>query len=90
MRHTVPFLLCIVLFLPHFSAAEERTITSLGRLEPENGVVNLAGPSGGGCAAHLFFGSHHVAEMLEAEGCIIATWLPAMATRGCKNRCQCS
>ena len=32
-----------------FSAvAEERAISSLGRLEPENGVVQLAGPSGGG------------------------------------------
>jgi HlyD family secretion protein len=28
--------------------AEERVISSLGRLEPENGVVQLAGPSGGG------------------------------------------
>jgi HlyD family secretion protein len=30
------------------AAAEDRVISSLGRLEPENGVVKLAGPSGGG------------------------------------------
>jgi HlyD family secretion protein len=30
------------------ATAEERVISSLGRLEPENGVVQLAGPSGGG------------------------------------------
>jgi HlyD family secretion protein len=30
------------------TVAEERVISSLGRLEPENGVVQLAGPSGGG------------------------------------------
>jgi len=30
------------------TVAEERVVSSLGRLEPENGVVQLAGPSGGG------------------------------------------
>ena len=30
------------------AVAEQRVISSLGRLEPENGVVQLAGPSGGG------------------------------------------
>jgi HlyD family secretion protein len=30
------------------AVAQERVISSLGRLEPENGVVQLAGPSGGG------------------------------------------
>ncbi|MBV1906102.1 MAG: efflux RND transporter periplasmic adaptor subunit [Pseudomonadales bacterium] len=30
------------------TVAEERLVSSLGRLEPENGVVQLAGPSGGG------------------------------------------
>lgn len=30
------------------AVAEDRVISSLGRLEPENGVVQLAGPSGGG------------------------------------------
>lgn len=39
-------LLCV---LPSLAAmADDRTISSLGRLEPENGVVKLAGPSGGG------------------------------------------
>ncbi len=37
---TMAFSLCAV--------AEERVVSSLGRLEPENGVVQLAGPSGGG------------------------------------------
>lgn len=39
-------LLCLLLALP--VGANERVISSLGRLEPENGVVELAGPSGGG------------------------------------------
>jgi HlyD family secretion protein len=30
------------------AVAQERVVSSLGRLEPENGVVKLAGPSGGG------------------------------------------
>ena len=30
------------------AVADERAISSLGRLEPENGVIQLAGPSGGG------------------------------------------
>jgi HlyD family secretion protein len=33
------------------AVAEPRVISSLGRLEPENGVVQLAGPSGGGLVA---------------------------------------
>jgi hypothetical protein len=28
--------------------AQDRVVSSLGRLEPEDGVVRLAGPSGGG------------------------------------------
>ncbi|MEJ2322814.1 MAG: efflux RND transporter periplasmic adaptor subunit [Gammaproteobacteria bacterium] len=42
-------LLPIITIVFSFSAlAEERVVSSLGRLEPENGVVQLAGPSGGG------------------------------------------
>ncbi|MEJ2172518.1 MAG: hypothetical protein P8X59_06990 [Woeseiaceae bacterium] len=42
-------LIAVVAFLISQSAvAEQRVISSLGRLEPENGVVQLAGPSGGG------------------------------------------
>lgn len=37
---------CVVLVAP--AMAEDRVISSLGRLEPENGVVQLAGPSGSG------------------------------------------
>ena len=33
--------------------AQERVVSSLGRLEPENGVVQLAGPSGGGLEIRL-------------------------------------
>jgi HlyD family secretion protein len=45
-RITLSWLLCLLLALP--ATAEERVISSLGRLEPENGVVRLAGPSGSG------------------------------------------
>ena len=41
-------MLCFGLALSLCALAEERVISSLGRLEPENGVVQLAGPSGGG------------------------------------------
>ena len=46
-----PGLKLIPLFSLVFSlcaAAQDRVVSSLGRLEPENGVVRLAGPSGGG------------------------------------------
>ena len=45
-RITLTPVLFLLIALP--AAAEERVISSLGRLEPENGVVQLAGPSGGG------------------------------------------
>lgn len=54
-------LLGISLLLPLAAIAEQRTITSLGRLEPENGVVHLAGPSGGG-ASGVVIKSLQVAE----------------------------
>ena len=38
----------IGLFVSLGVSAQERVVSSLGRLEPENGVVQLAGPSGGG------------------------------------------
>lgn len=40
--------LLIQLCIPLSIADGKRTISSLGRLEPKNGVVQLAGPSGGG------------------------------------------
>lgn len=47
--HTGPKLLVVLALLVLQNAlAEPRVISSLGRLEPENGVVQLAGPSGGG------------------------------------------
>jgi len=48
MSRTCSLILSIALLLPLHAMAEQRTITCLGRLEPANGVVNLAGPSGGG------------------------------------------
>jgi HlyD family secretion protein len=45
-RITLTPVLCLLIALP--AAADERVISSLGRLEPENGVVELAGPSGSG------------------------------------------
>ena len=45
-RITLTPALFLLIALP--AAAEERVISSLGRLEPENGVVELAGPSGSG------------------------------------------
>lgn len=38
----------VAVSIPILANAQERVISSLGRLEPENGVVQLAGPSGGG------------------------------------------
>ena len=48
MRPSLRLIPVFVLALSYCAAAEERVISSLGRLEPENGVVQLAGPSGGG------------------------------------------
>ena len=48
MRTTLKIIPLSCLVLSLCAAAEQRVISSLGRLEPENGVVQLAGPSGGG------------------------------------------
>lgn len=48
MGQRLAYFLWLAVLLAPFAAAEERAISSLGRLEPENGVVQLAGPSGGG------------------------------------------
>lgn len=46
---TAAKLLVILAFLAaQIAFAQQRAVSSLGRLEPENGVVQLAGPSGGG------------------------------------------
>lgn len=47
MRRNHCLTLCIALFLSFAANAQQRAISSLGRLEPANGVVQLAGPSGG-------------------------------------------
>jgi HlyD family secretion protein len=44
------------------AVADERAISSLGRLEPENGVVQLAGPSGGGLTGAV------IKSLVVAEG----------------------
>ena len=48
MHPRVKLLFILALLVSQSAIAEERVISSLGRLEPENGVVRLAGPSGGG------------------------------------------
>ncbi len=48
MRSSLRLVPVIGLIISFCAAAEERVVSSLGRLEPENGVVQLAGPSGGG------------------------------------------
>jgi len=48
MRPGLKLLPFFALVLSLSAVAEERVVSSLGRLEPENGVVQLAGPSGGG------------------------------------------
>jgi HlyD family secretion protein len=48
MRPVLTSIAVFSLVISLSAAAEERIISSLGRLEPENGVVRLAGPSGGG------------------------------------------
>jgi multidrug efflux pump subunit AcrA (membrane-fusion protein) len=48
MRPSLKLIPFIGLVLSLGAGAQERVISSLGRLEPENGVVQLAGPSGGG------------------------------------------
>ena len=50
MRPLVRSILFFGLVFSIGASAQERVVSSLGRLEPENGVVKLAGPSGGGLA----------------------------------------
>ena len=48
MRASLSLIPMVGLIVSLGVSAQERVISSLGRLEPENGVVQLAGPSGGG------------------------------------------
>ena len=48
MRPSLRLIAFFALGVSLCAVAEERVVSSLGRLEPENGVVQLAGPSGGG------------------------------------------
>ena len=48
MQPGLQLLAVLALLISQSAVAEQRVISSLGRLEPENGVVQLAGPSGGG------------------------------------------
>ena len=48
MRLSLRLVPLLALFISLCSLAQEHVVSSLGRLEPENGVVQLAGPSGGG------------------------------------------
>jgi HlyD family secretion protein len=51
MGQSLKLSVCLYLLFSLPALAEQRVISSLGRLEPENGVVQLAGPSGGGLTA---------------------------------------
>ena len=51
MRRRLLILPYLALMFSLGATAQQRVISSLGRLEPENGVVQLAGPSGGGLTA---------------------------------------
>ena len=53
MRRSLQLVPCLTLAFSLCAVAEQRVISSLGRLEPENGVVQLAGPSGGGVSASV-------------------------------------
>ncbi len=53
MRSMPKFAFVFGLFLSFGVSAQERVVSSLGRLEPENGVIQLAGPSAGGSAPVL-------------------------------------
>ena len=48
MRLSLRLVPLLSLVISLYAVAEDRVVSSLGRLEPENGVVRLAGPSGGG------------------------------------------
>ena len=48
MHTGLKLLVVLALLVLQSAVAETRVISSLGRLEPENGVVQLAGPSGSG------------------------------------------
>ncbi len=50
MEPSLRALLVLTFLISHAVSAEERVVSSLGRLEPENGVLQLAGPSGAGLA----------------------------------------
>ena len=50
MQTGLKLLVLLALLVLQNALAEPRVISSLGRLEPENGVVQLAGPSGGDMA----------------------------------------
>ena len=47
MQPSLSLALVLTLLISHVAVAENRVVSSLGRLEPENGVLQLAGPSGG-------------------------------------------
>ncbi len=59
LRH---FLLLLSIIYSIGSVADQRSISSLGRLEPFNGVIKLSGPSGGGMSGAV------IKELSVAEG----------------------
>ena len=53
MQSGLKLLVIFAFLVAPYALAEQRVISSLGRLEPENGVVQLAGPPGGGMAGSV-------------------------------------
>ena len=64
MRTRTECILCALLLLTSslIATAEERSISSLGRLEPHDGVIHLSGPSGNGISGAV------IKELLVSEG----------------------
>jgi len=61
--HTKHIFCALLLLTPCLIAtAEEKSISSLGRLEPHNGVIHLSGPSGNGLSGAV------IKELLISEG----------------------
>jgi HlyD family secretion protein len=62
LRVLSSLLVAALLTLSPAASADGRSVSSLGRIEPYNGIIRLAGPSGGGLIAPV------IKEMFVAEG----------------------
>lgn len=62
MQRSLFLTFCLTLLLTATASATERNVSSLGRLEPHNGVIRLSGPSGIGVSGSV------IKELSVAEG----------------------